>query len=253
MTFNPIDQDQHYQQHQFENPNFQVARHDLETWFDPTMAAASASADYHRDDYTSTWIEVVLETVFDDIKWHLTEKILRPIACGKPFILAATPGSLKYLQSYGFHTFSNCWDESYDTVDDPLERLQKIVVLMKSLSKLTDGEKQILQSKIQDICEHNRKHFFSQEFFDQVIDEYQTNLACAMNTIKSSSTNYFAQNLLFSKNRNHLMANAEFSQQAFDWLNNRSQAGTEDLTNEPSQSSPGGFCINSPMRLPSST
>jgi hypothetical protein len=47
----------------------------------------------------------VAETVFDT-RIHLTEKTLRPIACGHPFILAAGPGSLKYLQTYGFRTFS---------------------------------------------------------------------------------------------------------------------------------------------------
>ena len=221
MTFNPVDQDQHYQQHQFKNHNFQTTKTDLETCFSPTTVDASASADYQSDDYAISWIEVVLETVFDDVKWHLTEKIFRPMACNKPFILASTPGSLRYLQSYGFRTFNDCWDESYDTVDNPVDRLQKIVELMKSLTKLTANEKQVLQLKIQTICEHNHKHFFSQEFFDQVVNEYQTNLACAIDKIKSSSTNYFAQQLLLRRHPTHPMANEQFTQPAVDWLNNR--------------------------------
>jgi hypothetical protein len=48
----------------------------------------------------------------------LTEKALRPIACGQPFILAATPGSLQYLRSYGFKTFSGYIDETYDTIQE---------------------------------------------------------------------------------------------------------------------------------------
>ena len=245
MTFNPTDQDQHYHRHQFKNSSFEIVRHDLENWFSPTTADANASADYCSDDYALVWIEVVLETVFDDKKWHLTEKILRPIACGKPFILAATPGSLEYLQSYGFQTFSDCWDESYDTEPDPLVRLQKITKLMKSLTKLSADEKQTIQTKIQTVCEHNRRHFFSQEFFDQVIEEYQTNLDKAMQKVTSGSTNYFEQKLLLSKNHVHSMANTEFAQLAVSWLSERIKV--------PSQSVPGGSCINSAMRLPSST
>jgi hypothetical protein len=54
----------------------------------------SASADYDVSDITSTAVSIVLETVADGDKIHLTEKTLRPIACAHPFILMAGPGSL---------------------------------------------------------------------------------------------------------------------------------------------------------------
>jgi hypothetical protein len=86
------------------------------------------------EDYEATDIEVVLETLFDDSRLHLTEKSLRPIAVAQPFILAGTHGSLEYLRSYGFKTFGDVWDESYDLVEDPAERLIQIAELMKYIS-----------------------------------------------------------------------------------------------------------------------
>jgi pimeloyl-ACP methyl ester carboxylesterase len=68
----------------------------------------------------------VAETVFNQ-KVHLTEKIFKPIVMLQPFIVFAGPGSLKYLQSYGFQTFSAIWDESYDEEVDSSTRLEKII------------------------------------------------------------------------------------------------------------------------------
>ena len=176
LTFNPEDDGKHWLGHKFANPVFAPNRTDLDQHFLPSTIDATASADYNNIDYTQTSIEVVLETVFDDTKWHLTEKSLRPIACGHPFILVSTPGILQYLKRYGFQTFGNYIDESYDTVADPIQRLEAVVKLMQSLAKLSAEEKQHLYSKLAPICEHNKRRFFSQEFFDQVLEEFHTNL-----------------------------------------------------------------------------
>jgi hypothetical protein len=194
LTFNP-DDSQHYTAHKFANAQFQISRYDFETILNPTMADSSASADYSSIDYQNSWIEVVLETVFDDTKLHLTEKSLRPIACGKPFILAATPGSLGYLRSYGFKTFGNCWDESYDLIQDPVARLQAIVALMQELSQLTPDRKKELSCKIAKICAHNKQLFFSKKFQQYVITEFKQNLALAMLHMKQHKNGRYLQKL----------------------------------------------------------
>lgn len=211
MKFNPLDHGSHYQHHKFENPKFELSRPDLEDWFESSDASASASADYNSEDYSKAWVEVVLETVFDDTKQHLTEKALRPIAVGKPFIVVSTPGILKYLHRYGFKTFSECWDESYDDVQDPLERLEAVTNLMKKLSQVNKSK---LQDKLQEICNYNRARFFSAEFQQQVIDEFKTNLAHAANAIKSAkSYSYFANRV-----NSRVLLSEEFTEYAQKWL-----------------------------------
>ena len=183
LTFNPTDDGKHWSEHKFANPVFESNCNDLDQYFSPTTATSSASADYSSLDYVQTSIEVVLETVFDDTKWHLTEKTLRPIACGHPFILAGTPGILKYLRQYGFQTFGDYIDESYDDIQDPVQRLEAIVKLMQTIACMPDLSKKQLFASLQSICKHNKQRFFSDEFFNQVIDEFQTNFTNAFSFI----------------------------------------------------------------------
>jgi hypothetical protein len=131
-----------------------------------------ASADYQASDITSTAISVVLETVVDGSKIHLTEKILRPIACGHPFVLAAGPGSLNYLRRYGFQTFESVFDESYDLETNTVARLELIVQTMQQVQKLSPESWQ----EINAIAAYNKQHFFSDKFTNQVTAELQSNL-----------------------------------------------------------------------------
>jgi len=114
----------------------------------------------------------------------LTEKSLRPIACGQPFILAGTHGSLEYLRSYGFKTFENVWEENYDLVEDPRDRLTQIVALMQQIAHWDTDTKSKKMQMAQQIADYNRRRFFSQEFFDQVADELKTNLTVAFAELK---------------------------------------------------------------------
>jgi hypothetical protein len=93
-TVNAVDPESgvHYAHHAFVNPAWRPTKV-LENYFAENQTNSNRSADFEIQDYENTDIEVVLETLFDDTRWHLTEKILRPIACGQPFILAAAPGS----------------------------------------------------------------------------------------------------------------------------------------------------------------
>lgn len=179
VRFNPNDGD-HYTQHKFKNPTLAINRCDLETNISFNNFHSSASADYASEDYQTSGIEVVLETLFDDQRHHLTEKALRPIACGRPFILAATPRSLEYLRSYGFKTFQGLINEDYDSIVDPLLRLQAITTEMKRISDLDVISKQILWRELYDIAAYNKQHFFSNEFHTQVISEFKCNLAAGV-------------------------------------------------------------------------
>jgi uncharacterized protein YaaR (DUF327 family) len=131
---------------------------------------------------------VVLETLFDDARIQLTEKILRPIACGHPFILASTPGSLQYLRNYGFQTFDGIIDESYDLVQDPVERLKAIAAAMTQISEWSPTQQRINQEKIKAIVQHNKQHFFSTVFFQSIVGELQHNLKSALAELEATNT-----------------------------------------------------------------
>lgn len=180
MRFNSESEGNNYQTFTPVNSAFKIQRTDLENHYDPCLVDATASADYNNNDYQHTAIEVVLETLFDDTRLHLTEKSLRPIACGRPFILASAPGSLAYLRSYGFKTFDGYIDEAYDTVQDPLKRLVLIVNEMKRISQLSQDQKRQLWQNLYAIAEYNKKLFFNQSWQQGIFNEFVNNARSAL-------------------------------------------------------------------------
>jgi len=187
-TFAPTDNGKYYTNHQFKNASLSITSTDLHEIFEPNQHSSSASADYNSFDYQRSGIEVVLETLFDDSRWHLTEKTLRPIACGKPFILAATAGSLQYLKNYGFETYGKYINEDYDQITDPRARLQSIIAEMKRISELPIEQKKTLWKNLHIIAKKNQQRFFSAEWQQGVEQEFYHNLDHAMTTMKKNCT-----------------------------------------------------------------
>jgi len=190
ISFNPIEPESkiHYTQHTFINNNWRP-NYNLDYYIvDRSVASSQSSADYEIDDYNSTEFEIVLETLFDDDRLHLTEKILRPIALEQPFLVAATCGSLAYLRSYGFKTFASVIDETYDTIEDPLARLRAMVNSMNEITQWSQSEREVKLNLIKQITKYNRKHFFSDKFINQVTDELKYNLKQAFDQLEIINT-----------------------------------------------------------------
>jgi hypothetical protein len=141
---------------------------------------SSYSAKIDINDATNSAIHLVAETLFDTEKIYLTEKVFKPMVMSQPFILFAPPGSLQYLRDYGFQTFESCWDESYDLETDSEKRMCMILSLIDSLAFKNDCEFRGLYQKCLPIVQHNRKRFYSQEFQDQCILEFHTNMKAAL-------------------------------------------------------------------------
>jgi hypothetical protein len=188
-SFNPNDGDHNYKNYIFVNTQW-VPNHDLEQYLSPTLASGCYSADFSVEDYNQTDFEIVLETLFDDQRHHLTEKILRPIACKQPFILATTSGGLEYLRSYGFQTFGEVFDESYDSVTDPVKRMQQIITTMKEILSWSAEYKLTQMKKIKEITEFNHRHFFSDQFFNIVTTELRDNLVNAFDYMENNNVGF---------------------------------------------------------------
>jgi len=184
--FSPIDNRVYYHQHKFANPSLAISRDDLHQFYSHNIHPASASADYCSEDYITSGIEVVLETLFDDRRHHLTEKTLRPIACGRPFMLVSTPGSLQFLKNYGFETFSGLIDETYDSIIDPRLRLEAIVKEINRISKLSVEQKKMFWEKLYAIAKRNKKLFFSIKWQNSIVKEFKDNFMFAMGQLTMS-------------------------------------------------------------------
>ena len=107
---------------------------------------------------------LVTETVATGRRLHLTEKTFKPICLRMPFIIVGTHGSLRYLRSYGFKTFGDYWDESYDNETDDVKRIEMISQLLCKLDSMSVTHKQKLFNDMNDILNYNYNHFYYGNF-----------------------------------------------------------------------------------------
>ncbi len=116
------------------------------------------------DQCAESLLYLVTETVATGRRHHLTEKTFKPIAMGMPFVIVGTQGSLEYLRSYGFKTFGDFWDESYDTIADDQQRIAAIAKTLADLDRLSAVEKTSLYRHMVPIIQHNWNHFYGGDF-----------------------------------------------------------------------------------------
>jgi hypothetical protein len=183
LKFNPHDSGVHYLDHQYKNSKLLISTC-LEEYLPINNFVSGSSADYVAQDYQSTAIEVVLETLFDDDRLHLTEKTLRPIACGRPFMLMAPVGSLQYLREYGFRTFDGLIDETYDTISDSVQRLKAVVHEMSRIAKLDQTKKLMLWDQLYKIAKFNQQLFFSTQWQQSIHQELVSNLSRSIGIVE---------------------------------------------------------------------
>jgi len=130
------------------------------------------------DFYRQCCFELVAETFTSTSIWF-TEKTIKPLAAKTPFVLLATPHSLKTLRNLGFKTFDKLIDESYDNETNFDARIKAVVDVSRHI--VDNGAKNFAES-CQEITDHNwnrlaeiKGHFVMKKdrrYFD-LLDLYQ--------------------------------------------------------------------------------
>ena len=95
----------------------------------------------------------------------LSEKIFKAILFRHPFVLIATPDTLKYLKSLGYKTFSPVIDESYDSIEDNHLRLIAILTEVNRLCKLEGEALEDFLKYCRVIAEHNHNVLVNKKQF----------------------------------------------------------------------------------------
>jgi hypothetical protein len=131
------------------HPRRQFIKHEM---FANTWGEVYLQCEPYRDTYFS----LVTETVFGESDYSFrTEKIVKPIAMGHPWICAANFGYYRDLRNLGFQTFGHVIDESFDLIDNPQDRIDRIVAIVEDLCE------QDLASFLKEcytICKYNQQH-----------------------------------------------------------------------------------------------
>lgn len=110
--------------------------------------------------YRASNFDIVVETAthLNENRRFITEKTLRALALGQPFIAFNGARSLEYLRELGFKTYHSVWDEGYDSETNETLRFEMFAELAKRL--ITNPNVFVEHREtLQQISEHNQYHF----------------------------------------------------------------------------------------------
>lgn len=113
---------------------------------------------HFKESYDKTYCSLVTETSFENNEEHLTEKSFKPFINLHLGIFLAPYKHLERLKQYGFRTFSDFWDEGYDNIQSPKERMDAVVNLISELNQSNKLKK--IYSNARDIMEYNQSLAF---------------------------------------------------------------------------------------------
>jgi hypothetical protein len=120
-----------------------------------TQAQATEALDLAE--YDESWFSAVTETEMHARPSRITEKVLKPLVNFHPLIVFGNPGSLQRVRDYGFATFGDLIDESYDEEPEPRRRFELAYSELLRLSRMTEAELADLESRAAERLIHNAR------------------------------------------------------------------------------------------------
>lgn len=113
--------------------------------------------------YKDLLIDIVSEPTCQGTAFYPTEKIVRAMLCGRPFIAMCSKNYLIYLRQMGFKTFHDFWEEDYDGYDSK-EKYVRILKLIDCLATIPKDDLVSMYNSMQDILTHNRNLILTQTY-----------------------------------------------------------------------------------------
>ena len=124
--------------------------------YDPTECARTSMIKL-----SANWdIELVFESLTVGETFAPTEKIIKPIIAGRPFLVYASNRYLDNLKALGFRTFDTLWSESYDRYE-LRDRYDHIWQTVKSVCLMDHDEYAHMIKQADAICNHNRQILYN--------------------------------------------------------------------------------------------
>lgn len=114
---------------------------------------------------TQSFLHLVSETMATSYYPFVTEKFLYSIVTRGLFLAYAQPGWHSHIEKYyGFKKYTKLFDYSFDSIENPVERLVELICMISKFSVLTPDEWKDLYLLEQDAIEYNYNHYFSGDY-----------------------------------------------------------------------------------------
>jgi len=101
------------------------------------------------------FLYIINETMMSYPGIYLSEKSFKGIIVKRPFVMIGPMGNLKKLKEYGFQTFNQWWDESYDNIRDPAERIEAVYKIIHDISQQSIDELIALGKDMESVLNYN--------------------------------------------------------------------------------------------------
>ena len=122
----------------------------------PHIRSEIGDSNPHKSHNNQCYFAICTETSFEFSR--LTGAPVKTILLN-PFLLVAGAGSLDILHSFGFKTFPNIFDESYDEIEDPVTRHKHLVNEVERICSLSEDEKHQLYLESIPTIKYNQEQF----------------------------------------------------------------------------------------------
>lgn len=91
---------------------------------------------------------------------YLSEKVMKPLAYGHPFLLFCSVGALVNLKELGFETFGDIFDESYDQIQNPRIRFEHLLREVRRICTVDNAILADITARKTPTLQHNHNHFW---------------------------------------------------------------------------------------------
>jgi len=128
---------------------------------------------------------IVTESNFSDGNYsRFTEKTIKPLLVGRPFIIVGSPHTLSNLRDLGFATFREVVNEDYDSISDPAERLQAVFNEISRLNESSIQNDPNAIALIHNACRFNQNHIASGDLQKRILERHNNTLSESLNRLR---------------------------------------------------------------------
>ena len=131
-----------------------------------------------RSLFQQCFLQIVTETTYHYPVTFFSEKTTKPILNKRPFVIVGSVGSLSNLKTLGFKTFSDFWNEDYDNILDPSDRIMAIFDIIQSVCNMSVNELQSLCVEMSDVLNYNFNYYVN-DFKKTQLSQFEA--ACIKN------------------------------------------------------------------------
>ena len=132
--------------------------------------------------YNTTGISVVSETTFfssacphgnytPEPGVFLSEKAWKPVLHHHPWVMVSQPYTQQAMKNYGYQTFSELWDESYDYEENDVQRMYMLLKLIEKFHNWSTDKFMDIIKQSENICRHNLELLRSKQHGSDFISE----------------------------------------------------------------------------------